>query len=77
MEGEEVEVLRDIWRAVHNGEKEDSVVKAAEELRKGKTKVVRAAEWRETNGLLQFHGKRSTSRWIWTFTIISLPKITT
>ena len=57
VEGEEREVLRDIRKAMRGGEKEDSVVKAVEELRKGKTKSVRSAEWRETEGLLQFRGK--------------------
>ena len=40
MGGEEREVLQDIQRAMKDGEKEDSVVKAVEELRKGKTKSV-------------------------------------
>ena len=49
-------MLRDIRRAMRGGKKEDSVVKVVEELRKGKTKSVRSAEWRETEGLLQFRG---------------------
>lgn len=45
-EGEEVEkVLRDIWQAMRDCEKEESVVKAVKELRKGKMKSVRAVEW--------------------------------
>ena len=42
---------------MRDGEKEDSVVKAVEELRKGKTRSVRSAEWREVQGLLQFREK--------------------
>ena len=57
VEGEEREVLWDIWRAMKDGEKEDSVVKAAEELRKGKAKSVLTTEWQESDGLLQFQGK--------------------
>ena len=53
-EGEKVEILRDIQRAMQEGEKEDSVVKAVKELRKVKSKSVRVAEWRESDGLLQF-----------------------
>ena len=55
--GEEAEILRDVQRAMREEEREDSVVKAVEELRKGKSKSVRAAEWRESDGLLQFRGK--------------------
>ena len=57
VEEEEREVLKDIRKAMRGGGKEDSVVKAVEELRKGKTKSVQSAEWRETEGLLQFRGK--------------------
>ena len=40
-----------------DGEKEDSVVKAVEELQKGHSRSVLMAEWSESNGLLHFHGK--------------------
>ena len=50
-------MLGDIQKVMRDGEKEDSVVKAVEELRKGKTKSVRSAEWKESEGLLQFRGK--------------------
>ena len=43
--GEEVEILRDVQRAMREEEREDSVVKAVEELRKGRLKSVRAVEW--------------------------------
>ena len=33
------------------------MVNAVEELRKGKSKSVRSAEWWESDGLLQFRGK--------------------
>ena len=55
--GAEVEVLRDIQKEFHDGEKEDSVVKAVEELWKGHLRSVQTAEWSESNGLLHFCGK--------------------
>ena len=42
--GAEVEVLRDIQKEFCDGEKEDSVVKAVEELRKGHSRSVQMAE---------------------------------
>ena len=47
-------MLRDIWREFRLGEKEESVVKAVEELQKGHSKSVRTAEWSEQDGLLHF-----------------------
>ena len=55
--GAEAETLRDIRREVRDGEKEESVVKAVEELRKGHSKSVQAVEWSEHKGLLHFQGK--------------------
>ena len=55
--GAEVKVLRDIRKEFCDGEKEDSVVKAVEELWKGHSRLVRTAEWSESDGLLHFHGK--------------------
>ena len=52
-----MEVLRDIRKELCDGEKEDSVVKAVEELRKGHSRSVRMAEWSESDGLLHFRGK--------------------
>ena len=42
--GAEVEVLQDIQREFHDGEKEESVVKAVEELWKGHSRLVQAVE---------------------------------
>ena len=55
--GVEAELLRDIWREFRHEEKEELVVKAVEELRKGHSKLVRVAEWSERDGLLHFRGK--------------------
>ena len=53
----EAEVLQDIQKEFHDGEKEDSVVKAVEELQKGHSRLVQMVEWSESDGLLHFHGK--------------------
>ena len=66
----EAEVLRDIQKEFRDGEKEDSMVKAVEELQKGHSRSVRTAEWSESDGLLHFHGKiyvpygKDLRRWI-------------
>ena len=52
--GLEAELLRDIRKEFRLGEKEESVVKAVEELQKGHSKLVHAAEWSERDGLLHF-----------------------
>ena len=52
--GVEVELLQDIQREFRHGEKEESVVKAVEELWKGHSKSVHVAEWSERDGLLHF-----------------------
>ena len=43
--GAEVKVLQDIQKEFCDGEKEDSMVKAVEELRKGHSRSVRTTEW--------------------------------
>ena len=53
----EAELLRDIRREFQHGEKEELVVKAVEELRKGHSKSVHVVEWSERDGLLHFRGK--------------------
>ena len=55
--GEERDLLRDLRKAFRDGDKEESIVKAVEELRKGNSKSIRSAEWSELDGLLHFHGK--------------------
>ena len=56
--GEEKDLLRAIRRSLRDDEQEESVAKAAKELRKDKTRgTVRSAEWSESEGLLMFRGK--------------------
>ena len=50
-------MLRDIQREFQLGEKEESVVKAVEELQKGHSKSVHTVEWSKRDGLLHFQGK--------------------
>ena len=49
--------LRELRKAFRDGDKEEFIVKAVEELRKGNSKSVRLAEWSELDGLLHFRGK--------------------
>src|SRR6267154_1888129 len=53
-EGEEQDILRDIWNANRAGKQEDAVAWAAGDLQKSKGKSVRASEWSECEGLLCF-----------------------
>jgi len=55
--GVELTLLQDIRKALKDGLKEEPVVKAVEELRRGRQRSVRAAEWSELEGLLHFRGK--------------------
>ena len=57
LEGEEHEILREIRKGNREGHQEDSVAIAARDLRKGKGKSLRSAEWSESDGLLLFRGK--------------------
>src|SRR3981189_1494299 len=59
IEGEEVEILRDIRRGNREGLFDDSVAKAAAVLKSGKTKSwsLRSAEWVDDNGVLMFRGR--------------------
>ena len=50
-------LLRDLRKAFRDGDKEESIVKAVEELQMGNSKSVQSAEWSELDGLLYFHGK--------------------
>jgi hypothetical protein len=53
-EGEEQDILRDIWNANHAGKQEDAVTWAAEDLQKSKGKSVWVSEWSKHDGLLCF-----------------------
>ena len=55
--GEEQDLLRDLQKAFQDSDKEESIVKAVEELQMGNSKSVQSAEWSELDGLLYFHGK--------------------
>ena len=56
--GEEKDLLRAIRRSLRNDEQEESVAKAAKELRKDKSRgTVCSAEWSELEGLMMFRGK--------------------
>jgi hypothetical protein len=58
LEGEERNILREVRRSLKDGMEEESVVKAARELWKDKSRcTVKSAEWSESDGLLMFRGK--------------------
>jgi hypothetical protein len=58
LEGDECNILREVWRSLQDNVQEDSVAKAARELRKNKGRgTVKSAEWSESDGLLMFRGK--------------------
>jgi hypothetical protein len=58
LEGEERNILREVWHSLQGGMQEESVVKAARELWKDKSRgTVKRAEWSESDGLLMFHSK--------------------
>jgi hypothetical protein len=58
LEGDECNILREVWRSLKDNVQEESVVKAARELRKDKSRgMVKSAEWSESDGLLMFCGK--------------------
>ena len=56
--GKERSILRDVHKALADGELDESVAKAAKELKQDKSRgLVRSAEWLETDGPLLFRGK--------------------
>jgi hypothetical protein len=58
LEGNEHNILREVWRSLRDNVQEKSVAKTARELRKDKGRgTVKSAEWSESDGLLIFHGK--------------------
>jgi hypothetical protein len=57
-EGNERNILLEVRRSLKDDVQEESVAKAARELRKDKRRgTVKSAEWLESDGLLMFHGK--------------------
>jgi hypothetical protein len=58
LEGNEHNILREVWRSLKDDVQEESVAKAARELRKDKGRgMVKSTEWSESDRLLMFHGK--------------------
>jgi hypothetical protein len=58
LEGDERNILQEVRRSLKDTVQEESVVKAARELRKDKSRgTFKSAEWSESDGLLMFHGK--------------------
>jgi hypothetical protein len=58
LEGEECNILQDVWHSLKDNVQEESVAKAARELWKDKGRgMVKSTEWSESDGLLMFHGK--------------------
>jgi hypothetical protein len=58
LEGEERNILREVRRSLKVDVQEESVAKAARELRKDKSRgTIKSAEWSESEGLLMFHSK--------------------
>jgi hypothetical protein len=58
LEGDERNILREVWRSLKDDVQEESVAKAARELWKDKGRgTIKSAEWSESDGLLMFHGK--------------------
>jgi hypothetical protein len=58
LKGDKRNILREVWRSLRDNVQEESVVKAARELRKDKGRgTVKSAEWSKNDGLLMFHGK--------------------
>jgi hypothetical protein len=58
LEGDEHNILREVWRSLKDDVQEESVAKATRELWKGKSRgMVKSAEWSESDGLLMFYGK--------------------
>jgi hypothetical protein len=58
LKGDERNILRQVRRSLKDGVQEESVAKAARELRKDKDRgTIKSAEWSESDGLLMFHSK--------------------
>jgi hypothetical protein len=58
LKGKEHNILQEVWCSLRDDVQEESVVKAARELRKDKGRgTVKSTEWSESDGILMFHGK--------------------
>jgi hypothetical protein len=58
LEGEECNILREVWCSLRDGVQEEVVAKVARELQKDRGRgTVKSTEWSESDGLLMFCGK--------------------
>jgi hypothetical protein len=58
LEGDQCNILREVRHSLKDDAQEESVAKAARELRKDKGRgTIKSAEWSESDGLLMFRGK--------------------
>jgi hypothetical protein len=58
LEGDERNILQEVWHSLKVDVQEESVAKAARELRKDKGRgTIKSTEWSESDGLLMFRGK--------------------
>jgi hypothetical protein len=58
LEGDECNILREVWWSLRDDVQEESVAKAARELWKDKSRgTTKSAEWSESDGLLMFCSK--------------------
>jgi hypothetical protein len=56
LEGDERNILREVWRSLKYDVQEESVAKAVRELQKDKGRgTIKSAEWSKSDGLLMFH----------------------
>jgi len=55
--GVEQKILSDICKGNWNGDQEEPIAKAAQELRRSANKTVYSSEWSNIDGLLRFRGK--------------------
>jgi len=55
--GVEQKILSDIRRENRNGDQEEPIAKAAQELRRSANRTVHSSKWSNIDGLLQFRGK--------------------
>ena len=57
MIGEEWTIMKDIWRATRDQEKEEAIAKVVKELKSTSAPMVRSAEWSLKEEVLYFRGK--------------------
>jgi hypothetical protein len=56
-QGDERNILQEVWHSLKDGVQEESITKVARELWKDKGRAtVKSAEWSKSEGLLMFHG---------------------